>query len=100
MLASFDGHELPAVIRIVGRSKTVKVELLQGTRSALPAVGWASAIKLGVISGTLANTVLSSPDLWPSDVLERALGRVTAELADRSIALGEAAISAHWFKQN
>lgn len=100
ILACFDGYDMPAIVRTVGRSKTLKIGLLQGARVALPEGGWASAIKLGAISGALAKTVLSSPDLWPRDVLELALGRVTAKLADGSVALGEAANSAHWFETN
>jgi hypothetical protein len=100
MFADLDGYDAPAIVGIVWRRKTLKVAYLKGTRAALPMGGWVSAIKLGTISGALANTVLASPESWPRDVLERALGRVTARLADASLPLGEAAKSACWFEAN
>ena len=99
-LLESDGYNLRTVLRIVGLGRTVKVDLLQGTRAALPVGGWASGVKLGAISGSLADAVLSSPDTWPRDILERALGRVTVKLADRSIPLSGVAVSDHWFETN
>lgn len=87
------------LLRIVGVSKKIRVDLLCGSRPVLPSGGWASDVKLGVIRTKLADDILQTPDKWPSDMVQRAAGQIARRISDDAKPLAAVAESDRWFKE-
>jgi hypothetical protein len=68
------------LLRFVGAEKTVKVETLRGARTAAPAGGWASDVKLGSIQINKATEILESPHDWPPDIVQNAIEYFAAKM--------------------
>jgi hypothetical protein len=89
--------DMRPLLRTVGASKTIKIDALRGTRSVLPAGGWASDVKLGAIRPTKADEILKEPAEWPSDIVQRAVEQ-TAEPIAGAIPVSSLATANKWFQ--
>lgn len=85
------------VMRIVGADKTVKIEMLKGTRDALPAGAWAGDIKLGAMKVVTAKGVLERPDEWPIEIVGRAIQQASGQM-NRMPSVTQLAESDKWFQ--
>lgn len=91
--------DMRELLRRVGSHKKIKIESLRSTRDALPPGGWSSDIKLGAIRPALARQILGEPEAWPSDITQRAVQVIAAEMAARAKSLAAVAIADEWFAQ-
>jgi len=96
LLIAGDG-DLRELIRLAGRTKTLKFQAFHGHRASLPAGGWASHIKLGALSLKLAQDVLRSPHQWPSDLVQRAVEKVEERLLASLPPITQVAQNEKWF---
>jgi hypothetical protein len=87
------------LLRMVGATKTIRVESLRGGRPALPSGGWASDVKLGVIRRKLAADILQAPDQWPADMVHRAAERIAKEASHGVKPLAAVAEADRWFEE-
>ncbi len=61
------------MLRALGQRKTVRISDLRGTRETLPDGAWAGEVKLGAITAATAKDVLQHPEVWPSEIVEKAI---------------------------
>ncbi|MGQ0776415.1 MAG: hypothetical protein ACT4NY_18645 [Pseudonocardiales bacterium] len=87
------------LLRIVGVTKTVRMDSLRGSRPVLPSGGWASDVKLGVIRPKLAYDILRTPDEWPADIVQRAAEQIARRMSDDTTPLAAIAKSDKWFEE-
>ncbi|SNY25417.1 hypothetical protein [Paractinoplanes atraurantiacus] len=73
--------DMRSLLRIAGTEKTVKIETLRGVRDVVPAGGWASDVKLGVVQAAKASEILGNPADWPADVVQRAVENFATKMA-------------------
>lgn len=73
--------DMRSLLHIAGAEKTVKIETLRGARDVLPAGGWASDVKLGVVQATKAAEILGTPADWPADVVQRGVEHFATRMA-------------------
>jgi hypothetical protein len=95
LLAPGMGDRRP-LLRVLGRRKTVGVNLLKGTRELLPAGAWASDIKLGAMSANTAIEVLARPEEWPAEIVGRAIQHTATQLSGLP-SVGQLAEANGWF---
>jgi hypothetical protein len=84
------------LVRIV-TPKKIDLNEFRGARLALPAGGWASSVKLGAISKASAEEILSEPDQWPGDVVQRAVEGIEVRMAKGVPPLAAVADANRWF---
>lgn len=89
--------DMRPLLRTVGSRTTVKAKQLKHSRSLLPLGGWASDIKLGVLSLELAREILRDPDQWPGDLVQRAAEKIGTRLASKASTLAATAHADAWF---
>ncbi|UGT59856.1 hypothetical protein [Nocardia asteroides] len=96
-LLEADVGDVREFISIVGNMKLLKFEVFRKHRTSLPIAGWASSVKIGVLSRNVADEVLRRPQEWPSDLVQRAVevieDRVLAELTP----IAQVAEADNWF---
>lgn len=91
--------DMRELIRVAGRNKAIKFEMLRGTRPALPVGGWASNIKLGRMRAGLPNEVLRTPEAWPGDLVQRAVEEISDRLSAGTKSIAQVAESDSWFRE-
>lgn len=90
--------DMRELVRIVGsRTRKIPLEQFRGSRASLPSGGWASNIKLGAMSKTVANEMLTNPGDWPGDLVQQAASSVEARLSKQLAPLGPIAETDRWF---
>jgi hypothetical protein len=85
-----------AVMRVLGDRKTIPIDSLEGSRSALLAGDWAGSVRLGALKGASATQVLNHPEGWPLEVVGRAIQQAATQLA-KVPSVGKLAERNHWF---
>ena len=85
------------VMRIVGADKTVKIDMLKGTRDVLPTGAWAGDIKLGAMKVVTAKGILERPDEWPIEIVRRAIQQASGQM-NRMPSVTQLAESDKWFQ--
>lgn len=91
--------DMRELLRIVGASKTIKVDSLRGSRPVLPLGGWASDVKLGLIRSRLATDILRAPDEWPGDLVQCAVEQVAKRISDAAKPMAAVAEVDRWFQE-
>lgn len=84
------------LVRVVS-PKRVNLNEFRGARAALSGGDWASSLKLGALSKAATEEILGSPDQWPSDIVQRAAGRVEDRMTKRLPPLAAVAEENSWF---
>jgi hypothetical protein len=84
------------LVRIV-TPRRINLNEFRGARLALPVGGWASSVKLGAISKASAEEILSEPDQWPGDVVQRAVEGIELRMAKGVPPLATVADANRWF---
>ncbi|WP_157900620.1 NACHT domain-containing protein [Mycobacterium rhizamassiliense] len=79
--------------------RVFKFETFKGIRAGLPAGGWASEIKLGALSATLAERVLKRPHEWPGDLVQRAVESVEDRMLSPLDPVSVVAGHENWFAE-
>jgi hypothetical protein len=82
--------DMRELVRIVGRSKAIKFDLLR----------WASNVKLGTMRASLPNEILRNPGEWPGDVVQRAVEEVSDRLSVGSESIAAVAAVNLWFQES
>lgn len=89
--------DMRPLLRTVGTRTTVNAKQLRNSRTLLPRGGWASDIKLGALSFELAREILSAPDQWPGDLVQRAGEKIGTRLGSKASTLSATAHADAWF---
>ena len=84
------------LLRTIGAAKTVQIDTLRGTRDVLPVGAWAGDVKPGAMSTATATDILNHPDLWPVEIVGRAIRHMAREMI-RMPAIASLAQSDRWF---
>lgn len=91
--------DMRELVRTVGAQTSIKADLLRHGRSALPLGGWASDIKVGAVSFSLARAILQSPGEWPGDLVQRGAEKLGSRVASQTPTLAATALTHSWFTQ-
>ena len=101
-----DGHsdvltgkhgDLRPLLRALGSRKTFPLDSLEGTRTSLPAGNRESHVKLGALKAATAKKVLTHPEEWPLEVVDRAIQDASVQLT-KLPPLGDLADRSRWFE--
>ena len=84
------------LVRVVSPKK-IGLNEFRGARATLPVGGWASDVKLGVLSKNAAGEILGEPDQWPGDIMQRAVEGIEERMTKGLVALATVADTNRWF---
>ncbi len=84
------------LVRVVS-SKKIGLNEFRGARATLPVGGWASGVKLGVLSNNSAGEILDEPEQWPGDIMQRAVEGIEKHMTKGLVALATVADTNRWF---
>jgi hypothetical protein len=85
------------LVRAARGARVFRFETFNGLRTALPTGGWASEIKVGVLSAALAEKVLQRPEEWPGDLVQRAVESVEDRMLTSLEPVSRIADRESWF---
>ncbi|WP_131806499.1 NACHT domain-containing protein [Mycobacteroides abscessus] len=91
--------DLRGMVRVADGTRVFKFEWFRGLRTALPPGGWASGAKIGSLSLTLAEQVLTDPHEWPSDLVQRAVQVLEEKMLTSLKNVATTAQREDWFQE-